>query len=120
MYTNVPDIVRQLRQSWGRPEMPSEIEVLERYREPDLLVIDEVSEHAFYGEPTRHLYDLVNHRLEWRRPTILTTNETPVSFEKMLGPALTSRCAGESGLWAFGDDDYRIFRRKQKANANKT
>jgi DNA replication protein DnaC len=109
-FTNVPDLMRDLRESWGRSDSPPESEKLKTYREPDLLVVDEVSSHAFYGEPSRHLYDLVNFRIEWLRPTILTTNETPDDFAVMLGPALTSRLAGQSGLWDFGSHDYRLVR----------
>jgi DNA replication protein DnaC len=106
--TNVPDLIRDLRESWGRPELATESERLTAYREPELLVVDEVSAHAFYGEPSRHLYDLVNYRIEWMRPTILTTNEDASDFAELLGPALSSRLAGQSHIWNFGHTDYRL------------
>jgi DNA replication protein DnaC len=110
----LPDIIRDLREAWNNRDGESEARRLARYRDYDLLVIDEVSKHAFYGDPVRHLYDLVAHREKWGRPTILTSNETPLALTELLGPALTSRAVGSSGLWEFGDADYRLFARKER------
>lgn len=101
------DAVRDLREAWRSEGGLSEAARLERYRSPGLLIIDEVSRHAFYGEPHRHLYDLVDHRIEQCRPTILTTNESKQGLADLLLPALTSRIAG-SGMWEFGEVDYRL------------
>lgn len=101
------DAVRDLREAWRSEEGPSERARLLTYRDPDLLVVDEISRHAFYGEPHRHLYDLIDHRVEHCRPTILTTNEEPAGLAELLGPALVSRTAG-SGIWEFGTGDFRL------------
>lgn len=105
------DAIRDLREAWSRARGESSEQArLARYRNPDLLVIDEVSRHALYGEPSQHLYDLVAAREADLRPTILTTNETPADFARLVGPALESRTAGYGGLWNFGDEDYRLVR----------
>ena len=108
------DIIRDLRESWRRradDDGPSERQRLAAYRSADLLVIDEVSRHALYGEPTQHLYDLIAPREANLQPTILTTNESAAGLEDLIGPALTSRAAGAGGLWEFGTTDLRIVRR---------
>lgn len=105
------DIVRDIRESWKRDaEGPSERARLRRYRDADLLVIDEVSRHALYGEPSQHLYDLIAPREGNLQPTILTTNEQGDDFEALIGEALTSRTAGAGGIWEFGVMDYRVAR----------
>lgn len=104
-FAGLPEIIRDIREAWTGVSGETEYQKLARYRDPDLLVIDEVSSHAFYGEPTRHLYDLINYRIEWMCPTIVTTNESADGLEKLLGPALTSRMAGN--VWDFGQADYR-------------
>lgn len=109
------DVIRDLREAWTQNETISEATRLARYREAGFLVIDEVSTHSFYGEPRQHLYDIVDHRLEWLRPTMLTSNERPENLARLLGPALTSRAAGSSGLWDFGEDDYRLWTRHAPA-----
>lgn len=106
------DIIRDLRESWRNPEAESETKRLNFYRTLDLLVIDEVSKHALYGEPSRHLYDLIDHRQEWLRPTILTSNEDVKGLTELLGSALVSRAAGWDAVWMFLGDDYRVKSRK--------
>jgi DNA replication protein DnaC len=104
------DVIRDLREAWGAREDGglSEAQRLAKYRGADLLVIDEVSRHAFYGQPQQHLYDLVAWRELQFKPTILTTNETGESLAEFLGPALSSRALGWGQPWAFGTVDYRL------------
>lgn len=104
----LPSLIRDLRESWRKgSEGPTEEERLKEYRRPDLLVIDEVSNHAFYGEPTRHLYDVLDDRMDWCRPTILTTNESEQAIAELLGPALWDRLLGYGELVEFGSESYR-------------
>lgn len=108
------DLVRRLRASWGQPEggAESETDVLRFYRDLDLLVIDEVSSHAFYGQGIhQHLYDVLDHRGEWQRPTILTTNETDAGLEGILRPALMDRLQHRGGIIEFGTASYRALAR---------
>lgn len=117
LVNTLADCVRDLRAAWRSSEGPTEAERLRRYRSVDLLVIDEVSRHAFYGEPTQHLYDLVAWREQRLLPTIITTNESADDLAKLIGPALESRAAGWSGVWDFGQADFRLERRRPLAVA---
>jgi DNA replication protein DnaC len=118
----LPDLIRDLRDAWGShdPDALSESERLKRYREYDLLVIDDVSRHAFYGQPQGHLFDLVAWRHERLKPTILTTNETGSDLAEVLGVPLSSRVVGCRGVWDFGSADWRRFdaRRRNDATGN--
>lgn len=99
------DVIRDLRAAWSGGE--GEMARLGRYRAPRFLGIDEVSRHAFFGQPQQHLYDLIDYRAEQVRPTIITTNETAAGLSALLGPALMSRAAGAGALWQFGAADFR-------------
>lgn len=114
MVVVLSDVIRDLREAWNRSDAdgPSEAERLRKYRGVDVLVIDEVSKHAFFGQPQQHLYDLVANREMHMRPTILTTNESSASLATVLGPALASRAAGWGACIDFGDADYRMARRR--------
>jgi DNA replication protein DnaC len=102
------DMIRDLRATWGRTDGPSEEKRLAVYRSPALLVVDEVSRHAFYGQKiTQHLYDVLDWRLERLRPTILTTNEGDESLVEILGPALVDRIFGAGGVIDFGTASWR-------------
>jgi DNA replication protein DnaC len=101
-------IIRDVREAWRGAGGPSEDERLEHYRGLRLLVIDEVSRHAFYGsQVSQHLYDIVDDRLEQHRPTILTTNEDDEGIAEILGPALMSRLSGGGGVIRFPAVDWR-------------
>lgn len=110
------DAIRDLRAAWSGGD--GEMARLARYRLPRLLGIDEVSRHAFFGQPQQHLYDLIDYRDEQLRPTIITTNENAEGLSTLLGPALLSRCMGAGAVWKFGAADYRVHRGKEHTQEN--
>lgn len=116
MVVVLSDVIRDIREAWNKSDNdgPSEAERIRKYRGVDLLVIDEVSKHAFFGQPQQHLYDLVANREMHMRPTILTTNESGESLASVLGPALASRAAGWDAVIDFGTADYRMARRAMR------
>lgn len=103
------DLVRRLRSGWGRAEGgEAEDRVLAHYRGLDLLILDEVSSHAFYGQNIhQHLYDVLDDRAEFQRPTILTSNETDAGLEAILRPALWDRLFDGGGILDFGSASWR-------------
>ena len=101
-------VIRELRSTWRRNAGDAhEAQVLQRYHSAPLLVLDEISSHALYGEPWQHLYDVVAPREADLRPTILITNEREGAMETLLGPAISSRVARYGGPWDFGTFDRR-------------
>ncbi len=107
-YVKLPDLIRELREGWKNPLADPESVVLERYREAPFLVVDEVSRHAYYGDVTPHLYHLLDHRLDWMRPTIVTTNEDLETLGEILTAPMLSRIQGERAVWDFGNVDHRV------------
>lgn len=106
------DMIRRLRASWRDKDAESEDKVLRELREVPLLVIDELSSHAFYGEKvSQHLFDVVDHRLEWVRPTIITSNEDVPGLQTILRPALWDRVFASGAVLDFGAESYRKGRR---------
>jgi DNA replication protein DnaC len=103
------DLVRRLRSGWGRAEGgEAEDRVLAHYRGLDLLILDEVSSHAFYGQNIhQHLYDVLDDRAEFQRPTILTSNESDAGLEAILRPALWDRLFDGGGILDFGSASWR-------------
>lgn len=95
------DLIRRIRATW-RKDGEAEEAVLEFYRRQSLLVIDEVSSHAFYGQNVhQHLYDILDDRLEHHRPTILTSNESDEGLAAILRPALWDRLHDGGGVLEF-------------------
>lgn len=107
-------MIRVLRSSWRNGDEPSEEKQLRAYRSPDLLIVDEVSRHAFYGDNvSQHLYDVVNERIEQCKPVILTTDETVAGVRGILGPALVDRLEGAGGTLDFNWRSFRTHGRKE-------
>lgn len=112
------DVIRDLREAWAsRDDGPSEAQRLGKYRGVDLLIIDEISRHAFFGQPQQHLYDLVAWREIRHKPTILTTNHLGDELTEVLGPALTSRAIGAGGFVNFGTVDWRVANKGRRRHA---
>ena len=113
--TKLSDLIRRLRSRWGggkRDEGEAEDRVLAEFRGLDWLAIDEVSRHAFYGESiAQHLYDVIDHRMEWGLPTILTSNETVADLAAILRPALWDRLHDGGGVIDFGAVSHRKGKR---------
>lgn len=117
LVTKFSTMIRQIRATWRSDDGPTEEQKLRSYRDPDLLVIDEVSRHAFYGDNvSQHLYDVVDDRIEQRRATILTTNETQKGIRDILGGALIDRLEGGGGVLEFAWRSYRAHGRREVHN----
>jgi DNA replication protein DnaC len=114
-FVRLPDLIREIRASWRDNSASSEIEVLNKYRNKDLLAVDEVSRHAFYGQGFQHLLDVIDHRVNNQRTTILTTNDTDTVLGEILGGANMSRLNGCGGMVEFGNADWRSRDRGEEA-----
>lgn len=118
IFVTLSELIKDLRSAWQQGARFSEASILERYRRADLLVIDEVSQHAFHGEPVQHLYDVVAWRSDAWRTTIISSNHplggtSPVTglppIVDVIGQPLMSRVARWGGIVEFPEDyDYRL------------
>jgi DNA replication protein DnaC len=116
----LPALVRELRDTWRKDSATTYDTVLQRFIAPDLLVIDEASRHAFYGQQIhQHLYDVVDTRIELDRPTILTTNEDEEGLAEVLKGALFNRLEGEGGIVPFGTASWRSRPRPEEPEPNR-
>lgn len=95
----VPDFLDELRASFRRPlwvanrneELDDNEPLIERVRSVPLLVLDDLGAHN-YTEWTRNtLYTLLNYRLNYRLPVIITTNLGWREMDEVLGERITSR-----------------------------
>lgn len=102
----LPTMVRDIREAWTSREGLRENARIRQYTDPAFLGIDEVSQHAAHGDPSKELYAVLDARLEALRPTIITTNETQRSLAEFLGPALWDRLR-EGGIIDLGTTSFR-------------
>jgi hypothetical protein len=98
--------VKGIRETWRKDHPTTERAALARLTRPPLLVLDDVSRHAFTGDPWGHLFDILAERESELRPTIITSNEPMPVLAEFLGAPILSRAAGN--VWTFPSVDLRM------------
>ncbi len=89
----------------------NEADVLEKFVKIDYLVIDAMEERGESVWENRLLSHLIDRRYDSEKDTVLITNQTKDSFEKSVGPSISSRIAETGGLI---DCVWESFRRKKE------
>jgi DNA replication protein DnaC len=116
-FVELGDLVRDLRAAWNRDDLDERHE-LKYWRELDVLIINDVSRHAFRGVSMQHLFDVLEQRINFGRPTILTTNEPDEELHDILGRALWDRLTGfDGGLVDCGEESYRQLSTSERSVA---
>lgn len=92
LFVTQSDLLKRIRASYEREAAQREEAVIESFRRPDLLVIDEIG--VGIGNPatrTAQLHDVINNRYENRRPTVILSNLTEEQLRRYLGARLWDR-----------------------------
>lgn len=97
-FANVADLISQFWGAWGRRD-GSEQALIDRLKQAELLILDDLGAgHKFVaaeGEertPVRYLYEILDHRYSYARPTIITTNAKSLKgLSDILGMRTMSR-----------------------------
>lgn len=92
------EIVGRIKESWGRNEGEKELDIIRRFSELDLLVIDEVGRQ--FGKDADHilLFHVLDARYRLMRPTIVISNKTPDEIKTYLTAAGYDRLREGGGM----------------------
>ena len=104
------DLKKRIQRSWDRDVEEDEEEIMKSVRAPALLVLDEIGVQFKSKFERLILYQIVNHRCEYLRPTILTTNYDLGKLKEVVGERVFDRILNkESGnkVFAFNWPSYR-------------
>jgi len=86
----VPDLLEAIRNSFsGGEETSAEIEG--RARTAAVLILDDLGAHNYTDWTRNTLYSLLNYRVNYELPTVVTTNLSLEQLEQYLGERTTSR-----------------------------
>lgn len=103
VYGSVPDLLRKIKNAhFNKTE--DDAEVMNTLKECDLLLLDDLGaefESQFY---VSCLYELINTRLNYGRPTIVNTNLTGTELKKRYSDRIVSRLYSMKTLVFSGDD----------------
>lgn len=73
----VPDLMSEIRATYGNEQETSEIDLLAALKAVELLVLDDVGAERMSGWVEEKLFEVLNYRHNEHRRTILNTNLTP-------------------------------------------
>ena len=109
LHTTAYEAIKSIRATWDRSEATeSEEDVVRRYVEVDLLVIDEVG--RTFGSPNEqvHFFEIIDRRYRDIKPTLIISNQSWADVERVLGPATYDRLREGGGTRVvFAGKSYR-------------
>lgn len=96
LFLVVPDFLDELRSTYhrngnGESAETDDVTMLNNVRQVDVLVLDDLGVHNYTPWTCNKLYSLLNYRLNYRLPVIITTNLSLGKLEGFLGERTTSR-----------------------------
>jgi len=97
-YCTAVEFFMDLRSAYKK-DGPSESEVMARYRNPSLLVIDEIGRRGETEWENNVLYELLNRRHADDSDTVVISNQDAAALEESLGTSLVSRMRERGGLF---------------------
>ena len=123
VFCDFTDLLSRIQATFSRGSDESEDDVLQIYRESELLVLDELGARRPTDWARDVLYGLLNTRYNRKRLTILTTNygDTPEkpggeTLELRVGTAVRSRLAEMTRLIVLNGPDYRREVKQRRAD----
>lgn len=114
LYCRSMDFFLEVRATF-KSETVTELSVIERFRSPRLLVLDEFQERGDTEWENRVLNNLLDKRYGDMSDTILIANLVPKAFEKSVGESIADRMRETGGLM---ECTWKSFR-SSKANSAK-
>jgi DNA replication protein DnaC len=97
IYTKAMDIFIDLKNGFGRPDEPSEKQIIAKLIDAAFLVIDEAHVRGETKYEDDKLTHIIDKRYDAMRPTMLITNLTNKDFAAQLSPSILSRIAEIGG-----------------------
>lgn len=91
VFMTVVAAVRQVKDTYRRESETTETQAIERFVEPDLLILDEVGVQLGTDTEKRILFEILNGRYENLRPSILLTNLKREELAAYVGERIMDR-----------------------------
>lgn len=116
LFRSAMDIIRRIRETYRPGSEHTERELLENYRRPDLLIIDEIGIQYGTEAEKMTLFEVVNGRYSYLRPSILIGNLPREGMELYLGDRIMDRM--QEGGGAVIACDWESYRKRSVKNGN--
>lgn len=120
LFLVVPDFLDELRATYSRGNDGADVDdvsLLRTARQVDVLILDDLGVHNYTSWTCNKLYSLLNYRLNYKLPVIITTNLDLDEIEKFLGQRTTSRIVQMCRIYRLTVDvDIRRQKSLEKLN----
>lgn len=104
----VPEFLDQLRQNI-RSEGDGDNRLIERAKNAAVLILDDLGAHNYSPWVQNILFTIINYRLNYQLPLIITTNLTVPQLHDTVGPRIASRLMEiGTNVKIFSDKDIRL------------
>ncbi len=97
-YTRVPQLMAQVRLSWQNPPGLTNQDLLDRFRQHEYLVLDDLPPWESPDPGHRVMFDIIEARYCERRPTLLVVNARAIDISRLLGRELSARIECSGGI----------------------
>jgi DNA replication protein DnaC len=108
LFYNVIKLLDDIRNSYSKEDGSEQWELLDMIYNSDILVLDDLGAQRVTGWVSDRLYAIINHRYDFRKTTIVTTNQDIPEIKENIGIRIYSRLAEMCGFVYFKGKDYRI------------
>jgi DNA replication protein DnaC len=108
IYSTVLQLIRSVRDTWRPHSSQSETEVVRKYRNSDLLILDEVGASFGSEAEQNQLFDILDGRYGDKRPTVIVSNQNGKVLQERLGLRIFDRMMEKgSAVVVFNWKSYR-------------
>lgn len=87
----VPDFLDQIRESFQKSSEVSEGDLMYEVKNAPILILDDLGAHNYTDWSLKTIFAILNYRVNFERPTIVTTNLENQDLEELLGSRIFSR-----------------------------
>lgn len=110
----VPEFLDALRFSYQKDEVATESDIIRQIQGTPVLILDDLGAHNYSEWTKGKIFTLLNYRLNYQLPTIITTNLVPgEDLDQVIGERTVSRIVEMCDLfYLFSDHDLRDKLRK--------
>ncbi|KUK32709.1 MAG: IstB-like ATP-binding protein [Thermoanaerobacterales bacterium 50_218] len=95
LFLVVPDFLDEMRATYhrasGDDQGVDDVTLLKRVRQVEVLILDDLGVHNYTAWTCNKLYSLLNFRLNYQLPVVITTNLSLGELDDVLGERTTSR-----------------------------
>ncbi|MEE0777126.1 MAG: ATP-binding protein [Bacillota bacterium] len=111
----VPDFLDDLRATFDSDSLGSESQLMEQVKTAPVLILDDLGAHNYTDWSVKTLFAILNYRINYELPIVVTTNLSMESMDELLGTRITSRLVEACRFFQMNEtNDIRMVKRHRE------